>query len=80
MPNTLDELESAALQLEPSARAELIRRLVRTLEPESVEATEEEWLEYWLSEAQRRDEEIEAGVEAALDGPTAMKRLKARYQ
>lgn len=80
MPATLDELESAALQLDPSARGELIRRLLRTLEPESIDVTEEEWLDYWLAEAERRCEELESGVVTPIDGPTAMKQWKERYQ
>jgi hypothetical protein len=80
MQATVDELESAALQLEPIERAELIRRLVPTLEPSTTFASEEEWVAFWSAEAERRDQEIESGAVTPLDGETVLKRWQERYQ
>ena len=80
MPTSLEELESAALQLEPLARAELVRRLVRTLDPEAFPVTDDEWLESWVNEALRRNQEIDSGQVIPLDGPETLKRWQERYR
>ena len=47
----LDELEAEALKLEPAARARLATRLLASLEVLS----DEENLQLWVAEAERRD-------------------------
>ena len=58
-----DELESAALKLDPQARARLAAKLLRSLDALSVAESQARWLE----EAERRDAELDAG--AAEDRP-----------
>lgn len=80
MPITVEDLEAAALQLQPQARGELIRRLLRTLENDEEALTQDEWLQFWGDEAERRCEELDSGKVVALDGPTTLKQWKTRYQ
>jgi hypothetical protein len=52
-----DEIEAEALKLNPRSRARLAERLLRSLESLSDEENEALWIE----EAQRRDQELDAG-------------------
>ena len=54
---TLEELEAAALQLNPNARAKLAQRLLNSLEVLSDAEIER----LWADEALRRDEEWDTG-------------------
>jgi hypothetical protein len=55
---SIDELEAAALRLEPKDRARLAERLLDSLEALSPEENDRLWAE----EAQRRADAVEAGV------------------
>jgi hypothetical protein len=55
---TLEELEAAALKLDPKGRARLAGRLLDSLEALSAE----ENARIWAEEAQRRLEALEAGT------------------
>lgn len=55
---SIDELEAAALRLEPRDRARLAERLLDSLEVLSPEENDRLWAE----EAQRRAEAVDAGV------------------
>lgn len=50
---SIEELEAEALKLEPSVRARLAERLLRSLEM----LTDEETARLWVEEAERRDAE-----------------------
>jgi putative addiction module component (TIGR02574 family) len=52
-----DEIEAEALKLSPDARARLAERLLRSLEGLSDEENEA----LWIREAQRRNQEMDAG-------------------
>ncbi len=52
-----DEIEAEALKLSPDARARLAERLLRSLEGLSDEENEA----LWIQEAQRRNQEMDAG-------------------
>ena len=54
---SIDELEAAALRLEPKARARLAERLLDSLEALSPE----ENARLWVEEAQQRDRALDAG-------------------
>jgi len=53
----IDELEAAALKLEPKARARLAGRLLESLD----DLSPEENARLWAEEAQRRADALEAG-------------------
>jgi hypothetical protein len=67
-----DAIEAQVLSLPPEARSLLLDRLVSSLE------TDADWEQSWLAEAKRRDEEIESGKVALLDGKTVIKALRAK--
>jgi Putative addiction module component len=67
-----EAIEAQVLSLPPEARSILLDRLVSSLE------TDTEWERSWLVEAKRRDEEIESGKVAALDGKTVIEELRAK--
>jgi putative addiction module component (TIGR02574 family) len=68
----LEILEAEVLQLAPADRTHLLERLIASLDsdPEVEEA--------WEREADRREAELESGSIAAVPGPEAMARLRAR--
>lgn len=65
-------LQEAALDLPPNERAELARKLLRSLDDPS----EEELAQTWLSEAERRALELDRGEVQAI--PAEDVRRKAR--
>ena len=55
---SIDELEAAALKLEPKARARLASRLLESLD----ELTPEENARLWHEEAERRNQALDRGT------------------
>ena len=53
---SVDELESEALRLDPESRARLAERLLVSLD----ELSEQENLQLWAAEAQRRDAQMDS--------------------
>ena len=72
---SLESIQQAALQLQPSARVHLTHSLVQSLSslPES------EVAQLWLAEAERRDAEMDSGQVAGIAGEEVFRRIKARY-
>jgi hypothetical protein len=54
--NAVEQLAEAAMKLDPRARAQLVERLLESLETLS----EEENKALWIEEAKRRDKEMDA--------------------
>lgn len=73
---SVETLEQAALELQPEARAQLTHTLVQSL----AALSESEVAELWLSEAERRDAEMESGQVRGVPGDEVFRRLRARYQ
>jgi putative addiction module component (TIGR02574 family) len=72
--STYEEIMSAALALPPGARAMLAEHLI-----ESLDADDQERIDaLWAAEAERRDKEIEDGVEIAIPGEEVMNRMRSR--
>ena len=70
----VEVLEAQALKLSPENRARLLDRLILSLdEDEARDAA-------WNALAAQRDEEIESGQVAEIDGPEALARLRAKYE
>ncbi len=69
-----DEIEAEALQLSPYARARLAERLLRSLEILSEEENEALWIE----EAQRRDQELDAGDTVVRPAEDVFRDARAR--
>jgi hypothetical protein len=67
-----DAIEAQVLSLPPEARSLLLDRLVSSLE------TDADWEQSWLAEAKRRDEEIDSGKVALLDGKSVIEELRAK--
>ncbi|MFN8634862.1 MAG: addiction module protein [Chloroflexota bacterium] len=73
MTPSVESVEADALQLTAAERADLVERLITTLEPDpEVEA-------YWMAEVERRDAEIERGDVSELPGPETLAELKAEF-
>lgn len=71
---TLEVLETEALQLNPSARAKLAKKLLSSLEALS----EAEVERLWAEEAERRNEQIERGVVEARPVEDVLRNARAR--
>ena len=69
----LQKIEDEALHLSKEERAQLIQRLVLSLESPS----EEELRSDWLLEARRRGEEIDNGTVHAVSGEEVMRKARA---
>lgn len=69
----LKKIEDEALHLPREQRAQLIQRLVLSLESPS----EEELMSDWLLEARRRSEELDNGSVRAVSGEDVMRKAKA---
>ncbi len=72
MSTTLEALEAEVLKLAPADRSHLLERLIASLDSDpEIEAD-------WEREADRREAELESGSVAAVPGPEAVARLRAR--
>jgi len=69
----LQSIEDEALHLPKEERAQLIQRLVLSLESPS----EEELRSDWLLEARRRAEELDNGSVQAVSGEDVMRKARA---
>jgi putative addiction module component (TIGR02574 family) len=72
---TIPDLEAEALRLDLRDRVHLAHTLVASfgdLSPQQIQ-------EMWLDEAQRRDDELEAGTVQAVPGPEVFARIRSRY-
>ena len=72
----LEELESKALKLDPSSRARLAEKLLRSLEDLSDDENERLWAE----EALRRHEDIEAGAVKPRPGRRVFRDARSRLR
>ena len=73
-PMRIEDLEATVLQLDPKARARLATKLLRSLE----EFSDEELVQVWAEEAQRRDAEMEADPNAEIPAEQAFREARAR--
>ncbi|MCE5364985.1 addiction module protein [Pseudomonas anguilliseptica] len=69
----LQKIEDEALHLPKKERAQLIQRLILSLDAPS----EEELRADWLLEARRRAEELDSGAVQAVSGDEVMKKARA---
>jgi putative addiction module component (TIGR02574 family) len=72
---TIESIEQAALQLQPDDRVQLTHLLVQSL----ASLTETDFADLWLSEAERRDVEMESGQVVGIPGEEVFRRIRARY-
>lgn len=74
MSSTVENLEAEALRLSAVERAQLVERLIASLDidPKVEEA--------WAAEVERRNAEIETGAVALIPGPEALAKLKAKFR
>jgi putative addiction module component (TIGR02574 family) len=79
MSPTEQSLWDAALSLPPETRVELAEAIWASLPDEPLEAELDEDIQSaWISEAQRRMAEVEAGNVKLVPGDEVLKRLRAR--
>ena len=71
---SIEELEAAALKLEPKARARLAERLLDSLE----NLSPEENARIWAEEAQRRAEALDAGSLSSRSAEEVFREARAR--
>ena len=69
----LEVLEAQVLSLSSEDRARLLDRLILSLDEDKVRDAA------WNELAAQRDEEIESGLVAEIDGAEALARLRAKY-
>ena len=73
---TIEEFVQQALALPKCERADLVSRLIRTLD--EGDASEDEAAEAWMDEAQRRAEAVDRGEMEARDWDSFHREIKAR--
>ena len=71
---SIEELEAAALKLEPKSRARLAERLLESLE----QLSPEENARIWAEEAQRRADALDAGSLAGQPADDVFREARAR--
>jgi predicted nucleic acid-binding protein len=72
---SIEELETAALKLEPKARARLAERLLDSLEALSPE----ENARLWAEEAQRRATALESGALSSRPADEVFREAQSRF-
>ena len=72
-PVNLQKIEDEALHLPKEERAQLVQRLVMSLESPS----DQELRSDWLLEAQRRAEELDGGSVQAVPGEDVIRKARA---
>jgi putative addiction module component (TIGR02574 family) len=70
---TIDELKREVLELDPSARASLVRDLLESLD----DLTETEIEQLWLDEAERRHQQIVDGTVETVSMEEALSKARA---
>ena len=75
MPLRVEEITDEALALPSEARALLADRLVESLDP----AEDGQIHRLWVTEGQRRLEELRSGKVQSISGEVAIERLYAKY-
>jgi putative addiction module component (TIGR02574 family) len=70
----LQELESAAMRLDPSSRASLAKALIDSLD----DLSDEQYQQLWTEEAEARYADFLAGRTTAIDGDEVLARARAR--
>ena len=75
---SLDEnqIEAAALNLQPRSRAKLAEKLLKSLDALSDAETEAMWVE----EAERRNAELDTGAEQAVPAAEVLRDARARLR
>lgn len=73
-PMTIEDLEAAALKLDPKSRARLAERLLESLD----ELTPDENARIWAEEAQRRVEALDAGTLSSRPASDVFRDARAR--
>ena len=70
----IEDLEAAALNLDPKSRARLAERLLESLE----DLTPEENARIWAEEAQRRADALDAGTLSSRSADDVFREARAR--
>lgn len=80
MQTQSNDIERAALGMEPERRARLAARLIRSLPEEAVAEVDEAEIErLWLEEVERRIERVEAGKEELIPAEQVLQELRNRH-
>jgi hypothetical protein len=73
---TIEELKREARRLDPSARADLARDILSTLD----DLPEDEIERLWIDEALRRDAELDAGTARSIPADEVFAAARARLR
>lgn len=73
---TLEAVLQQALQLPQDQRAELVERLLSSLDGD--DSIDEGYEEAWAAEIERRVREVEEGTAELVDSKEALRRIRAR--
>jgi hypothetical protein len=72
MPSHIYDLEAEVLNLGSAERAHLLERLIESFEPSS------KVQDAWVSEALRRESEVQTGMVSLVPGQDVVTRIRAR--
>jgi len=72
---SVESVQESALELQPAGRLQLAHALVQSL----AKLPQSEIADLWISEADRRDSEMESGQVAGISGDEVFRRLHDRY-
>jgi putative addiction module component (TIGR02574 family) len=75
----IDKVLQEALALDAKDRGELVSALLRSLEPDDEELTQEEWDVAWKEELERRAKAIDEGRATLLSHDEVFQRLRSRF-
>lgn len=75
MDKTFSEIKNEAMALPDNERAILARGLIESLDDDSPEECEQEW----LAEIDRRCAEIDSGKAQLIDSETVIRELRSKY-
>jgi putative addiction module component (TIGR02574 family) len=80
MITTVDRLAEEAMQLSFAERADLVERILRSLEPPGEVLNSQEWGAAWKPELERRIQAYERGETHALERSEAMAAIRESFR
>jgi hypothetical protein len=75
---SIQEIQSAAMEMKPTERASLAAQLIESLEEERNAIDEEAIERLWIEEVERRIARVEAGLEEFIPAEKVLEELRKR--
>jgi hypothetical protein len=74
----VQEIHSAALEMDSTERAKLAAQLIKSLEEERESMDEEAIEQLWIEEVERRIARVDAGLEELIPAEKVLEELRSR--